>query len=82
MTEHLLMLKEEGGNNTPEDHDLGAERDCVLEAERDHRLEAERDHGLEAERDVGLGAERGLGGRGIRQDQHTYRGLRVQCKDD
>ena len=74
MTEHLLMLKEEGGNNTPEDHDLGAERDCVLEAERDHRLEAERD--------VGLGAERGLGGRGIRQDQHTYRGLRVQCKDD
>lgn len=74
MTEHLLMLKEEGGNNTPEDHGLGAERDCVLEAERDH--------GLEAERDIGLGAERGLGGRGIRQDQHTYRGLRVQCKDD
>ena len=45
------MLKEEGGNSTPEDHDLGAERD----------------HGLEA--------ERGLGGRGIRQDQHTYRSL-------
>ena len=74
MTEHLLMLKEEDGNNTPEDHGL--------EAERDHGLGAERDHGLEAERDVGLGAERGLGGRGIRQDQHTYRGLRVQCKDD
>ena len=58
MTEHLLMPKEEGGNNTPEDHGLGAERD------------------------VGLEAERGLGGRGIRQDQHTYRGLRVQHKDD
>ena len=52
------MPKEEGGNNTPEDHGLGAERD------------------------VGLEAERGLGGRGIRQDQHTYRGLRVQHKDD
>lgn len=74
MTEHLLMPKEEGGNNTPEDHGLGAERGVGLEAERDCVLEAERD--------VGLGAERGLGGRGTHQDQHTYRGLRVQHKDN
>ena len=74
MTEHLLIPKEEGGNSTPEDHGLGAERDVGLGAERDCVLEAERD--------LGLGAERGLGGRGIHQDQRTYRGLRVQHKDN
>ena len=73
-TGHLLMPKEEGGNSTPENHGLGAERD--------HGLGAGRDHGLEAGRDVGLGAERDVEGRGIHQDQCTYRSLGVQRKDD
>ena len=76
------MPKEEGGNSTPENHGLGAERDHGLEAGRDVGLGAEKGVGLEAGRDVGLGAERDVEGRGIHQDQCTYRSLGVQRKDD